>query len=89
MSLIYRDSGSAPVARVYPTVHNDAQQNYPNLTQRRRRARKMDTFFLAYLAIPEFFAIGWLVAALGLEQADRRDMFLRSGDHVRSGEDAT
>src|SRR5262249_15570179 len=33
MSLICCDSGSAPVARVYLTVHNDAQQNYPNLTQ--------------------------------------------------------
>jgi hypothetical protein len=31
--LICYDSGSAPVARVYPTVHNSAQQNYPNLTQ--------------------------------------------------------
>jgi len=36
MSLILHTSGCAPVARVYPTVHNGAQPNYPNLTQRER-----------------------------------------------------
>lgn len=33
MLLILHMSGSAPVARVYPTMHNNAQQNYPNLTR--------------------------------------------------------
>ena len=46
MLLIYCDSGSAPVARVYPTMHNSAQQNYPNLThaERARSACARDSF---------------------------------------------
>jgi hypothetical protein len=38
ISLIARDSGNAPDARIYPTVHDNAKQNYPNPTHCRSRA---------------------------------------------------